>query len=170
MLKPLAVLPLALLLGASIAHTDACAQTREAAAGVQRLAWLQGCWRLDAGPRIVEEQWMAPRGQTMLGSSRTVRDGKTTEHEFVIVRETAGGQLAYEVSPSGRAPTLFTSTSVEDGSVVFENLQHDFPQRVAYRRQGSELLAWIEGPAKNAPGQLRRIEYPYRRAACTEQP
>jgi hypothetical protein len=106
----------------------------------------------------------------MLGSSRTVRDGRTTEYEFVIVRETAGGQLAYEVSPSGRAPTVFTSISLDDAGIVFENLQHDFPQRVAYRRNGDDLLAWIEGPAKNAPGQMRRIEFPYRRVACTDQP
>ena len=152
-----------LLLGASLAQA-------QGGAGVQRLAWLQGCWRLDAGARVVEEQWMAPRGQTMLGSSRTVRDGKTLAHEFVIVRETESGELAYEVSPSGRATTVFTSTFIDDGSVVFENLQHDFPQRVAYRRNGGELLAWIEGPARNTPGQLRRIEFPYRRAACVDQP
>ena len=55
--------------------------------------------------------------------------------------------------------------------MVFENLQHDFPQRVAYERQGADLLAWIEGPSKGtmlgtAPGPLQRIEYPYRRVAC----
>jgi len=140
------------------------------AASAQHLTWLQGCWRIDAGNRIVEEQWSAPRGGTLLGSSRTVRDGKTIEHEFVIVRETADARLAYEVSPSGRPVTVFTSISLDDGAVVFENLQHDFPQRVAYQRKGDELLAWIEGPAKNAPGQLRRIEYPYRKVACTGEP
>lgn len=145
-----------------VLHSTALAQ----AAGVERLAWLQGCWRIDAGNRIVEEQWSAPRGGTLLGNSRTVRDGKTIEHEFVIVRETAEGRLAYEVSPSGRPPTVFTSISLDDGGVVFENQQHDFPQRVAYQRKGGDLLAWIEGPAKNAPGQLRRVEYPYRKVAC----
>jgi len=139
-------------------------------AGAQRLAWLQGCWRIDAAARIVEEQWSAPRGGTLLGTSRTVRDGKTIEHEFVIVREAADGRLAYEVSPSGRPVTVFTSISLDVSSVVFENLQHDFPQRVAYQRKGDDLLAWIEGPAKNAPGQLRRIEYPYRKVACTGEP
>ena len=150
----------------ALLHSTAFAQ----AEGAQRLAWLQGCWRIDAGNRIVEEQWSAPRGGTLLGSSRTVRDGKTIEHEFVIVREAPDGRLAYEVSPSGRPPTVFTSISLDDAGVVFENLQHDFPQRVAYRRKGAELLAWIEGPAKNAPGQLRRIEYPYRKVACTGEP
>ena len=142
--------------------------------GVERLAWLQGCWRIDAPERIVEEQWMAPRGGIMLGTSRTVRGGKLVAHEFVVLRE-RGDQIAYEVNPSGRATTVFLSTQIGPGSVVFENLQHDFPQRVTYERQGADLLAWIEGPSKGTmqgpmqgPMQepLRRIEYPYRRVAC----
>ena len=130
--------------------------------GVQRLAWLQGCWALATADGSVEEQWTAPRAGSMLGVSRTVRADTLVAHEFVIVRE-RGDQLAYEVSPSGRAPTVFVSISIGDARVVFENLQHDFPQRVAYQREGSKLLAWIEGPSK---GQTRRIEYPYQRVAC----
>ena len=50
-------------------------------------------------------------------------------------------------------------------AVVFENLQHDFPQRIGYQRTGpNALLAWVEGSQK---GQFRRIEFPYRRATCT---
>lgn len=45
-------------------------------------------------------------------------------------------------------------------SVVFENLQHDLPQRVAYQRKGNELLTWIEGPRPGQARQMRRIEYP----------
>ena len=133
---------------------------------VADLAWLQGCWRIDDGARIVDEQWMAPRGGTMLGSARTVRGGKTVEHEFVLLRDGANGRVEYDVTPSGQARTVFTSIDAPSDTVVFENLQHDFPQRVAYQRRGADLLAWVEGPARNAPGQLRRIEYPYRRVAC----
>jgi hypothetical protein len=67
------------------------------------------------------------------------------------------------VSPSGQATTVFTSTSVGETSIVFENLQHDFPQRISYERNGARLLAWIEGPMN---GQPRRIEYAYQRVAC----
>ena len=52
--------------------------------GVQRLAWLQGCWALTQGERSVEEQWTAPRAGSMLGLSRTLRGDKLVEHEFVI--------------------------------------------------------------------------------------
>jgi hypothetical protein len=53
---------------------------------------------------------------------------------------------------------------VTDTTVVFENPQHDFPQRVGYERKGGDaLLAWIEGTRN---GQTRRVEFPYRRVAC----
>jgi len=143
---------------AMLAGTAADAQT----GGVQRLAWLAGCWSLSNGERTVDEQWMAPRAGSMQGMSRTVRAERLIAHEAVIVRE-RGELLDYEVSPSGQATTVFTSISIGDSSVVFENLQHEFPQRVAYRRNGDQLLAWIEGPRN---GVVRRIEYPYQRVAC----
>ena len=133
-----------------------------ASAQIQRVAWLTGCWSLNGGERIVDEQWMAPRVASMQGMSRTVRGDKLVAYEFVILRE-RGELLDYEVSPSGQARTVFTSTSITDSSVVFENLQHDFPQRVAYRRSGDQLHAWIEGPRN---GQMRRIEYPYEKVVC----
>ncbi|MEO8806073.1 MAG: DUF6265 family protein [Burkholderiaceae bacterium] len=135
------------------------------AVGIQRLTWLQGCWQIDTPERVVEEQWTAPRAHSMLGSSRTVRGDKLVAHEFVLLRE-RGEQLAYEVQPSGQPATAFLAVKLGESSVVFENLQHDFPQRVAYERKGNELLAWIEGPRPGQAGQMRRIEYPYRRVAC----
>ncbi|HKT80802.1 MAG TPA: DUF6265 family protein [Vicinamibacterales bacterium] len=77
---------------------------------------------------------------------------------------TNGDRVAYEAHPSGQAPATFFSTTITDSSVVFENLEHDFPQRVGYRLDGaSRLLAWVEGTAE---GRTRRIEFPYQRAAC----
>ena len=49
-------------------------------------------------------------------------------------------------------------------SVVFENPEHDFPQRVGYRRDGADgLQAWIEGQAN---GKSRRVDFSYQRARC----
>jgi len=130
--------------------------------GVERIAWLQGCWSLTSGSRTVEEQWMAPRGGVMLGTGRTVKDGRLVEHEFVIIRE-RDDALVYQAHPSGQPSAEFVSTNVEAASVVFENAQHDFPQRIGYRRRGAGLDAWIEG---TAGGKSRRIEFPYERMAC----
>jgi Domain of unknown function (DUF6265) len=141
----------------------ATASALQAPASVEQVAWLTGCWELASPQQTVEEHWLAPRGQTMLGVSRTVRDERTTEYELVVVRP-RNNRLAYEAHPSGQATAVFLSRQVSEASVVFENPEHDFPQRVGYERRGKDsLLAWIEGLQN---GRVRRIEYPYRRVAC----
>jgi len=129
---------------------------------IDQVSWLQGCWQLESGGRVVEEQWMAPRGGVMLGMGRTVRDGTLVEYESVILRE-QDGRLAYEAHPSGQPSAVFTSASVSESTVIFENPTHDYPQRVGYQRDGDSLLAWIDGTAN---GKSRRVDFPYRRVAC----
>jgi hypothetical protein len=150
-------LPVILL---AVAFNGAVAAQR---AGVQRVAWLQGCWAVVSPERTIEEHWMVPRGRSMVGVGRTVRGDTLVEYELVVIRE-QGDQLAYEAHPAGQPAAVFLSREVTDSSVLFENLQHDFPQRIGYARRGADtLLAWIEGTQQ---GQVRRIEFPYRRAVC----
>jgi len=98
----------------------------------------------------------------MVNVGRTVQADKLVEYEMVLIREQEG-QLAYEAHPSGQPSAVFMSRTVGNREVVFDNLQHDFPQRVGYKRDGDALLAWIEGPRN---GQTRRIEFPYRKVGC----
>ncbi|MEO8524078.1 MAG: DUF6265 family protein [Caldimonas sp.] len=128
-----------------------------------KLAWLQGCWAMVNQERAVEEQWMAPRGKTMIGSSRTVDGTSLVGYEFMMIRE-QGDRYAFEVRPSGKAPIVFTSSTLTDSSVVFENPQQDFPQKIGYRRDGSNAMyAWIEG-SRN--GERRSFGFPYRQVVC----
>jgi len=134
-----------------------------AVAGVDRVAWLQGCWEVASNGRTIEEQWTAPRGGVMLETGRTVRDGRLVEYEFVVLRED-GDRLAYEAHPSGQPSAVFHARELTDGRVVFENPDHDFPQRVGYERRGAETLAaWIEGTVS---GRDRRVDFLYGRVAC----
>src|SRR5262245_7042700 len=134
----------------------------DAASGVEQLAWLQGCWQSVSGDRVVEEQWTAPRAGSMLGIGRTTRGTTLIEYEFVVVGE-RGERLVYLAHPSGQSPAEFASIAVSSTAVIFENAQHDFPQRVGYQRQGTDLAAWVEG---TKDGQTRRVDFHYRRAAC----
>ncbi len=130
--------------------------------GIDDVAWLAGCWEYSSGSRTVEEHWLAPRAHSMVNVGRTVQADKLIESEMVIIRE-QDGRLAYEAHPSGQPSAVFMSRTISDREVVFENLQHDFPQRVGYKREGEALLAWIEGTRN---GQTRRVEFPYRKVAC----
>ena len=130
--------------------------------GIERAKWLQGCWELSAPNRIVEEMWTLPKGGSLIGVSRTIRDGKLAEYELIVLRE-QGAQLAYVAHPSGQPQATFLSTRVTESELVFENLAHDFPQQVGYRLNGHALLAWISG---SRDGQTRRLEFPYKRVKC----
>ena len=130
---------------------------------LDRVRWLTGCWLEQSSSLTIEEQWMAPRGRSMLGMGRTVRNDSLLEYEVVVLTE-QGGQLAYEAHPSGQEPATFVSGPVSDSMVVFLNPAHDFPQRVGYRRVGADsLLAWIDG---TVAGRQRRVEFPYHRVPC----
>jgi len=132
-------------------------------AGVEKLAWLAGCWEINSSKAVIEEHWSKPSGLSMLGFSRTVRGGKTTETEYLRIDEKDGG-VVYTASPSGQATTSFKAVKVSDSEVVFENAQHDFPQRILYRKQANgDVNARIEGTRN---GQTRGIDFPFKKVAC----
>jgi hypothetical protein len=134
------------------------------ASPLPQLAWLQGCWAADNAEPGTVEQWSSPAGGTMFGFSRTIKQGKTVEYEFVQIREVEPGKLAYLAQPSGQPSAALTLLRHSDTEFVFENLAHDFPQRVIYRRDGERTLrARIEGMSK---GKLKGIDFPMKRISC----
>jgi hypothetical protein len=156
MVRTLGVLALALAAGGA-----------ESAPGpratVEDLAWLAGCWEGTGQGRVVAEQWMKPLGGTLLGMSRTVSGDETVSHEHLLIREDDHG-LHYVARPSGQSETSFKLVRLAEHEAVFENPEHDFPQRVLYRlAAGGELTAAIEGAVD---GRARRIEFPMKRVSC----
>jgi hypothetical protein len=152
------LLPLAIVLLTAAAH----AQAPAAKPTLQDLAWLAGHWRIEQADRVVDEHWMAPVGDLMMGMARNVQAGKVREYEFTLLRQEPNGDIVYVASPSKQSEATFKLTSLRNGEAVFENPQHDFPKKVVYARQpDGSLLAWIEGPGRD--GKPRRVEYPYKR-------
>lgn len=129
---------------------------------IKDVAWIAGCWDSTRDGRHVTEQWMAPEGGTMMGVSRTTVGEKTTEWEFLIIRQGAQG-LDYVAKPSRQPEGTFTAARASANEVVFENPAHDFPKRIIYKRDGDALTASIEGPMN---GQNRRIDFLHKKAAC----
>jgi hypothetical protein len=152
------LLPLAIVLLTAAAH----AQAPAAKPTLQDLAWLAGHWRIEQADRVVDEHWMAPAGDLMMGMARNVQAGKVREYEFTLLRQEPNGDIVYVASPAKQSQATFKLTSLRNGEAVFENPQHDFPKKVVYARQpDGSLLAWIEGPGRD--GKPRRVEYPYKR-------
>jgi hypothetical protein len=127
------------------------------------LAWIAGCWESGGDEDTIRERWMTPLGGTMLGMSHTITDDKTVAYEFLRIHEEADG-IYYTANPSGQAQNSFKLVKVGKGEAVFEDLTHDFPQRIIYRlEKDGGLMAIIEGVNKNA---LKQVKYPLHRVPC----
>jgi hypothetical protein len=93
-----------------------------------------------------------------------VRGGAVVEYETIRIHAAEDGAVVYAAQPSRQAATSFRSTHVSDTLVVFENPQHDFPQKIQYQRVGADSLrASIAGPRN---GQTRTVAFPYARTRC----
>ncbi|MEP7383820.1 MAG: DUF6265 family protein [Gemmatimonadota bacterium] len=154
---------LALSLSAALITASATARGQEPDE-FDRMQWLAGCWELRTSTAVTHEQWMAPLGETMLGMSRTVVAGSTREFEHLRI-ERVGGVVTYLAQPGGATPTPFSATIMTDSMLTFSNPDHDFPQRITYRRMahGDSLMARIEG---TRGATVRDIDFPMRRVAC----
>ena len=129
---------------------------------VADLFWLSGCWQGRQGTAVVEEIWSKPAGSTMLGLSRTVRNNRTVSFEFMQFRE-LDGVLAFLPQPQGGPQVRFPLKETTSTKFTFENLNHDFPQRVIYERKNNLLVASIEGTEK---GKSSRQEFVMRKVRC----
>ena len=132
-------------------------------ATVEELAWLAGCWASVGAEAGSGEQWMAPAGGTLLGVNRSVKGSKTVAHEFLQIRESTSGDLEYVANPSGQSEAIFSTVRLSENEVVFENPEHDFPQRIIYRLSGETLLGRIEGQQEGEP---RAVDFPMKRVDC----
>ena len=139
---------------------------RSQTANVDTLGWMAGCWELNVPQRqmTIAEHWMKPAGGTLIGMSRTVRGGKTTGFEFVRIVTTESG-MDYVAKPSSsKDETAFKLVKSSAAEVVFENLAHDFPQRIIYRNQAPDgLFARIEGTRN---GKMSGMDIPMKRVKC----
>ena len=107
------------------------------------LAWMAAAWSSEDDEGHTIELWLPPEGGTMIGVSRTAHEGRTVFHEAMRL-EVRDDAIVYVASPSGQETAEFTLVQREGTRAVFENLAHDYPQRIVYERTGDRLIARIE--------------------------
>lgn len=125
------------------------------------LSWMAGTWSGVQDGVEMEEHWLAPKGNTMLGVHRDVKGGKTVMFEFLRIDATPEG-ITYWASPRGRPATPFRLAQTRENHVVFENREHDFPQRIIYwLDKDGALHAKIEGTLQ---GKAASEEWTWKRS------
>lgn len=129
------------------------------------LHWLVGQWKSQSGKNTYYESWKSTNHGTLEGSASMVNpQGKTIFTEVLRI-EKIGSHVVYIAAVKKNHPVLFTliETSEENNKPkwVFENKEHDFPQRIIYIQQSMDsLVARVEGVIK---GKEEKEEFRFKR-------
>jgi Domain of unknown function (DUF6265) len=150
---------LAGLAAATIAITAPASTS--AAAKPANLDWFVGHWCSDRDGSFIEEEWLAPKGDLLLGISRTVKGAKTASFEYLRI-EWQDGVPSYVAQPQGHPPVPFKWIAGGADWARFENLENDFPKRVEYRKTKDGLYAEIAGPGEGG----KELVIPFDYKAC----
>lgn len=98
--------------------------------------WLIGNWENKSPDGALSENWIKLNDSTFSASSYFIR-GKDTLHFENIVLAQKGEILTYFATVKGQnddKPVAFQSTAESDKQLVFENLKHDYPQKITYTK------------------------------------
>ncbi len=116
------------------------------------LSFLKGIWIGEENGVRSEEHWTSSDGNALLGMHKDVHNGTMVSFEYLRIGSSADGVLTYFASPGGKTPTPFPIRSSAEHRAVFENLDHDFPQRIIYWLDDQGRLgARIEGAIDGEP-------------------
>ncbi len=128
---------------------------------LEEIKIIEGKWKLDADNIILFEEWKEVNETTFEGLSYTIENGEKKILERLHILKLYD-YIVYVAQPGGNKPTLFTLISDENNNFIFENKEHDFPQRVIYHFTSKNILnARIEGEIN---GEIITEEYSFIRS------
>lgn len=98
--------------------------------------FLIGTWKVENKEDY--EVWTATDASTMQGQGYKIRGGQKTVTEYLSIKN-VDGKTVYTATVPGQnneQPVDFVLNTEVTGKYSFENLSHDFPQKVQYTPQG----------------------------------
>lgn len=134
---------------ATTAQPDSVEAIVAANRALDQIAWMAGSWEVvhdpvpGAPPAWTEEFWTAPRGAIMLGLGRRGQGARLGTWEVMRIAADDHGRLSLHAQSEGEAGVAFALVRSSASEAVFENPQHDYPQRISYRREGDRMTATI---------------------------
>ena len=121
--------------------------------------WLTGCWAEAPDGVGTVEVWINADNRALLALN--YRAGEQLSFEYLRI-DLEGETPVYVPQPNGQPPTRFVQHEAAPGYVLFGNDEHDYPQRIGYRRTGDEMEVWLS----LADGS-RRFGWTWQRIPCS---
>jgi len=131
---------------------------------LEKMNWLIGEWENKSADGLLTETWIKDNDSTFSGKTYFIKNEKDTVHSESIVLTQSKEDLIYRPTVKGQnndEPVDFKLTSELENSFTFENLQHDYPQKITYKKvNDNSLVASISGKQQ---GKSSTESYPMRK-------
>ncbi|MFH1277550.1 MAG: DUF6265 family protein [Candidatus Eisenbacteria bacterium] len=114
------------------------------------LDWMAGAWVGEEDGVVMEEVWLSPAGDLMLGMHRDRFPTGGVFFEFLRI-EGRRDHVVYVARPAGGEETSFLLVERGEKRAIFENPDHDYPRSISYRLDGRKLRVRIEGEDNGEP-------------------
>jgi hypothetical protein len=115
---------------------------------IKQLDWLEGTWKNESQQGRAIETWSRQNDSVLSGKSFFIIGKDTVSSESIRI-EQHHQELLYIPVVKGQndnKPVSFRLVQSGDNQWIFENLKHDFPNKISYTRIGQDsLLAEISG-------------------------
>ena len=118
-----------------------------------------GKWKMETNKAEIFEEWTSSSETELIGKSFSIEAGNEFVNEKLYLKK-FGEQWAYVAVPEKQNITLFALVDYTPKKFIFENKEHDFPQRIIYEfHKDGKMTASIEGDVN---GEMKRKEFSFR--------
>lgn len=140
-----------------------CAWTTNYQSDIRIADWLLGTWENKTPKGSIYETWNKTNDHEFSGMSYIIKEKDTIVFENIRLAWEQDGMFYIPVvkNQNEGLPVRFASKTISENQLVFENLQHDFPQSISYTKINPDsLVAEISG-SKN--GKERKQTFSMKR-------
>ena len=117
-----------------------------------------GLWKMEIENAEIYEEWQLVNKNELIGTSYSLENGIKIINENLWIKKFMD-KWAYIAVTANEDITLFPLVEHSPKKLIFENKEHDFPQRIIYEfHKDGKLTAAIEG---NVNGGLKRKEFSF---------
>jgi len=117
-----------------------------------------GLWKMEIENAEIYEEWHLINENELIGTSYSLENGIKIISENLWIKKFAD-QWAYIAMPGNQNITLFALIEHSPKKLLFENKEHDFPQRISYEfHKGGKMTAVVEG---NVGLEIKRKEFSF---------
>ncbi|MFV8359233.1 DUF6265 family protein [Flavobacterium sp. LS1P3] len=121
---------------------------------IKAASWLLGNWENKSVDGTLTEYWKKVNDSTFQAQSYYIKEKDTVHFESIVLQQ-KGENLTYTATVKGQnndKPVAFKLTTATDKQVSFENLKHDYPQKISYTQiTPDSLVAKISGIQQGKP-------------------